>query len=311
MLDVGKLATLRAVLEHGSFSAAASALSLTQPAVSRQVALLERQVGTQLVVRTRRGARPTEAGRLLDEHAAAVLAQLELAEQQVAAVAGLQSGRVRLGSFFTALVEVSAEACASLQRDHPEIVVEDELVDRTAALAGVAAGELHVAVVFAHDFDAPAPPPAGVRLVPLWDDPARVLLPASHPLAALPAVPVERLAADTWIRSRDGGAARLVDTVLERAGIAPPVMLAGRGEEPVEAQVLVAAGTGVTVAHELNVIVGRADIAVRPLAGPASVRHVGAAILEGQRAPAPLAVLQALEAVGRRRAAQSRSGRSG
>ena len=64
-LDVAKLVTLRAVVARGSFSAAAKEVSLTQPAVSRQMALLERQVGTQLVWRTRQGVHPTEAGKLL------------------------------------------------------------------------------------------------------------------------------------------------------------------------------------------------------------------------------------------------------
>src|SRR5919108_6271778 len=101
MIEVGKLATLRAVVAHGSFSAAGHALSLTQPAVSRQVSLLERQVGTQLVRRTQQGVLPTEAGRLLVEHADAILGRLALAEAQVADIAGLRRGRVRLGSFFT------------------------------------------------------------------------------------------------------------------------------------------------------------------------------------------------------------------
>jgi hypothetical protein len=97
-----------------------------------------------------------------------------------------------------------------------------------------------------------------------------------------------------------------VEHVLGGAGVRPPTMLAGRGDEPVETQVLVAAGAGVTVAHELNVIVGRADIAIRPLRGPAPVRRVAAAVAEGQAAPAPLAVLDAL-----RWCAQCRSGLSG
>ena len=96
MLDVGKLATLRAVVHHGSFSAAAAAVGLTQPAVSRQVSLLEQRVGTQLVRRTQQGVRPTEAGRLLVEHADVILDRLSLAEAQVADLAGLRSGHVRL-----------------------------------------------------------------------------------------------------------------------------------------------------------------------------------------------------------------------
>src|ERR671928_1471742 len=98
MIDAGKLATLQAVLAHGSFSAAGHALSLTQPAVSRQISLLERQVGTQLVRRTRQGVRPTEAGRLLGEHAEAILGRMRLAEAELSELAGLQRGHVSLGS---------------------------------------------------------------------------------------------------------------------------------------------------------------------------------------------------------------------
>src|SRR3954467_12143208 len=108
MLDVGKLATLRAVVAHGSFSAAGQALNLTQPAVSRQVSLLERRVGTQLVRRARRGIHPTEGGRLVVGRAEAILGRLALAEAEVADVAGLRRGRLRLRSVFHALARTSA-----------------------------------------------------------------------------------------------------------------------------------------------------------------------------------------------------------
>src|SRR5215218_662622 len=164
MLDPVKLATLRAVIAEGSFSAAAGRLGLTQPAVSRHVALLERMLGTQLVRRTKRGATPTEAGRLLAEHAEAVLSRLALAEAQVSELAGLRRGTVRLGSFFTALAYVSAEAAVILEARHPALfaggqqVIVDELVDRGAAMAGLRAGELDVAVVFEHGFERTVPP---------------------------------------------------------------------------------------------------------------------------------------------------------
>src|SRR5829696_10395584 len=145
MLDVGKLATLRAVVAQRSFSSAADAIGLTQPAVSRQVSLLERQLGTQLVRRTSRGVHATEAGLLLVEHAEAILGRLALAEAQTADLAGLRSGRVRLGSFFTALVYLSAELAAELESRHPQLfrgerqVIEDALVDRPTALRRLAA----------------------------------------------------------------------------------------------------------------------------------------------------------------------------
>jgi hypothetical protein len=89
--------------------------------------------------------------------------------------------------------------------------------------------------------------------------------------------------------------------VLRGAGIAPPLLLAGHGDEPVEAQAFIAAGRGVTVANALNVIISPEQIAAVPLAGGAPVRHVQAAIMREQRAPAPRAVLDALHEVGHRR----------
>src|SRR5215208_3830163 len=215
MLDVGRMATLRAVLAHGSFSAAGQALGLTQPAVSRQITLLEREAGARLVRRTRQGARPTEAGRLLAEHAEAVLDRLALAEARL-----------------------------------PDLDLEHELVDRPTAFRRLATGELDIALVFEHGFE-PDPAPADVELVPLFTDPARVLLPARHRLAGRPVLALEELAGETWIRANDGSAARLLDHVLAEAGLRPPVLLAGHGDEPVETQVYVVAGDGVALAYQL------------------------------------------------------------
>jgi DNA-binding transcriptional LysR family regulator len=267
MLDAAKLATLRAVLESGSFSAAARRLSLTQPAVSRQVALLEAQLGIQLVRRTRQGVEPTEAGRLLATHAAAVEQRLALAEAEIAALAGRPRGRVRLGSFFTAFAQFTPEVVALAEVRLPGIDLEHELVDRTTALERIGAGSLEAAIVYAH---AAEPLPAGVEQHTLFTDPARVLLPVAHPLARRPSLRCADLAGETWIRAHEGGATELLDAMLAAAGIDPPLLAAGRGDEPVEAQVYVVSGVGVMLAHELNVIVNRAGIAIRPLTdGPA------------------------------------------
>jgi DNA-binding transcriptional LysR family regulator len=279
MLDAGKLATLRAVVDAGSLSAAARRLNLTQPAVSRQVALLEAQLGTPLLRRTRQGVRPTEAGLLLAGHAAEVERRLALAEEQVAELAGLRRGRVRLGSFFTAFAQLTPELVARADERLPDIAIEHELVDRATAFARIAAGELDAAIVF--DAGAATSPggaaPAGIELVPLFTDRARILLPAAHPLAARTELRCADLAGETWIRAHEGGAAELLDRTLERAGIDPPLLAAGRGDEPVEAQVYVVAGAGVMLGHELNVIVNAAGIAIRPLTdGPP--RRIQAAV---------------------------------
>jgi DNA-binding transcriptional LysR family regulator len=297
MIDVAKLATLRAVADHGSLSAAGQALHLTQPGVSRQLAVLERRLGTLLVRRTRQGVQLTEAGRILLGHADAVLARLELAESEIRELSGLRRGTVRLGAFLSALVHLSAETGALLGADHPGIVLVDDLVDRAAALDKLRRGALDLAVVAEHDFE-PAPPADDVEVHLLFEDPLRVVLPARHALAARDAVAVEDLAADTWIRPHDGSAARRVDHVLARAGLRPTILLAGRGDEPFEAQALVAAGKGIALTHDLTVVVGSNQLAIRALTGVPGLRRVQAAVVPGPLPPAVDATLRALLAVG-------------
>jgi DNA-binding transcriptional LysR family regulator len=290
MLDAVKLATLRAVVEHGSFTAAGQALTLTQPAVSRQISLLERQLGLPLVLRTQTGVRPTEAGLRLAEHAVAVLERLAQAEAEMAELAGLHSGSVRLGAFFTAFAQLSPEICALAERRHPGLTVDFELLDRRACFERLQDGSLDLALVFEHAFE-PVPPPRGVKLVSLFEDPPRILLPSAHPLARRDGVTLEQLAGETWIRAHEGQAARLLDHVL--ADLRPPLLHAGRGDEPVEAQVYVAAGAGVMLAHELNVLISRDAIAVRPLRG-VPPRRIQAAVARGSRVPGVDAVVRIL-----------------
>ncbi len=298
MLDPVKLATLRAVAEHGSFSAAGEALTLTQPAVSRQVAALEASLGTALLTRTRQGVRPTPAGEALLAHAEAILDRLQRAEREVADIAGLRAGEVRLGSFLTALVHLSAATGALLGARHPALRLRDVLVDRAGAFAGLVRGEIDVAFVFEHPVQ-PLPPPDDVELVELFRDPVVVLLPAGHPLAPRRGVALDELRDETWIRPHDGSAAGLLDAVLHQGGLAPPILPAGRGDEPVEAQALVGAGQGVMLGYGLSVVLDPERIAVRPLRDPVAPRTVQAAVLRGIRPPGTRALLCAAVEAGR------------
>src|ERR671915_1328779 len=121
MFDVRQLKVLKAVAEHGSFSAAADALAYTQPAVSQQIAALEKRAGTKLVDRLSRGVRLTDAGQALVEHAEVVLARLAAAEAELEAIAGIRGGRVRLASFPTAGASLLPPAVALFSERHPEV----------------------------------------------------------------------------------------------------------------------------------------------------------------------------------------------
>lgn len=99
MIDAAGLRVMKAIADEGSFTAAATSLGFTQPAISQMVRRLEQRTGTALVERLGRNVRLTEAGEVLARHAVTVLAALDAAEEEVAAIAGLRSGRVRLMAF--------------------------------------------------------------------------------------------------------------------------------------------------------------------------------------------------------------------
>jgi DNA-binding transcriptional LysR family regulator len=305
MLDLVRLQTFAAVVERGSFSGAAAALHISQPAVSRQIALLERQLRTPLLLRSRSGVQPTPAGRVLLDHVSAAVDRLGLAEAQVRAMAAERSGTVRLGSFFSALVHLSTEVAALMSEQHPALRFTDDLVDRDTAYAKLGRGELDLAVIFEHDF-ARAPVPDLLKVYRLFDDPVRVLLSAGHRLAPAPEVDPADLSEETWIRAHDGSAADLTEHVLARHQLDPRRLLAGHGDEPVETQALVAAGRGISLTHELTVLVNHDQLVVRPLAREPGVRHVGVALAAGPLMAAAETVLHTLREIGARRQARPR-----
>src|SRR5215210_1116223 len=155
MIDPRRVLTFREVARLGSFSRAAEALALTQPAVSQQVAALERQAGARLLERGPGGLSLTPAGELLLEHADVVADRLELASGQLEELAADAGRRLRIGAFPSAFATRVPQALGRLTLERPEVkadVVEgtsDELVE------GVRSGALHVAVCFQ---DAAAPP---------------------------------------------------------------------------------------------------------------------------------------------------------
>ncbi|MFF4649441.1 LysR family transcriptional regulator [Streptomyces sp. NPDC001380] len=176
MIEARHLRVLRAVSRTGSYSAAARELGCTQPAVSQQMKALEKSVRTPLVVRSGRGMQLTEAGGALLRHANGILAGLAAAEEEVAAIAGLHAGRVRLVSFPTASSTLVPRAVAELRAGNPGIRVSLVEAEPPESLAMLRGGECEVALAFRYP-DAPAAP-----LPPA--------VPAAPSVSAVPAPPV-------------------------------------------------------------------------------------------------------------------------
>ena len=96
-MDLTQLAYFVRVAELGSFTRASIALNITQPALSRQIRLLEVELRQNLLTRNGRGALPTEAGTLLLKHGRGILHQVEVAREELGAVRGALAGRVSIG----------------------------------------------------------------------------------------------------------------------------------------------------------------------------------------------------------------------
>ncbi len=292
MLDVRRMRVLREVAAQGSFSGAAEALSFTQSAISQHVAALEREAGTQLVERGRKGVRLTDAGRVLVGHADAILARIECAEDDLAALAGLRGGRLRLISFQSGGATLAPRAVAAFHQRHPQ--VELSMLEAEPDEAGVhlRAGEADLTLVYDH----PATPGLlgpELQLTHLLDDSYEAILPADHRLARRRRLALSDLAEEPWVCSTSTcGCRRITESVCREAGFEPRV--AFEADETLAAQALVAAGVGVTLLPRLALTTVHPGVVARRLSD-APVRRVWVARLEGAYAsPASDAMVQTL-----------------
>jgi len=192
MLSLARLKVLREVVERGSFSAAAEAMSYTQSAVSQAIARLEAETGVTLLIRDRRGVRTTAAGATLVDHAETILAQVEAAQAELAAVLGLRGGVLRLASFPSAGATLIPQAVASFRASHPEVALTLAEGEPEEIAPRLRTGEFDLALLF--EFPGTGElARAGLRTVALLEDPMHVALPVSHALATKPAITVADL----------------------------------------------------------------------------------------------------------------------
>jgi len=179
MLNPVRLGVLREVVAQGSFSAAADALSYSQSAVSQAIATLEGEVGAELVERDRGGVRPTAAGAALVAHADGILARMEAAEDEVAAIAGGHGGRLRIASFPTAGATLLPLAIASFRTAHPGVELTLAEGEPEEIAPRLRAGEFDLALLF--EFEGVGERlGAGLRRFELIEDPLHLALPATN-----------------------------------------------------------------------------------------------------------------------------------
>lgn len=232
----------------GSFSAAARELGCTQPAVSQQMKALESSAGTTLLIRTGREMRLTQAGEALVRHASGILAGLTAAEEEVAAIAGLRAGRVRLVSFPSGSSTLVPGALAALRAAHPGTRVSLVEAEPPRSVEMLREGDCDIALAFR--YGAPGAEWEDLVVRPLLADRLIGLVPEGHRLSGTGAVTIAELAEESWIAGCPRCRRQLVE-VCEEAGFTPRIDFATDDYPAVVG--LVGAGLGVAVLPELAI----------------------------------------------------------
>ncbi|MEU6977558.1 MULTISPECIES: LysR family transcriptional regulator [unclassified Streptomyces] len=301
MIEARHLRVLRAVAATGSFSAAARELGCTQPAVSQQMKALESSAGTPLLIRTGREMRLTQAGEALVRHASGILAGLTAAEEEVAAIAGLRAGRVRLVSFPSGSSTLVPTALAALRAAHPGTRVSLVEAEPPRSVEMLREGDCDVALAFRYGTGPDAWDDLVVR--PLLADRLVGLVPEGHRLAGAESVAIGELAEDPWIAGCPRCRRQLVD-VCREAGFTPRIDFATDDYPAVIG--LVGAGLGVAVLPELAIESVRPKGAVTVTVEPAVEREIVALTLPDlAQVPAVAATLDELTRASARAAEKS------
>jgi molybdate transport repressor ModE-like protein len=307
MLDVRRLRVLKEVAEQGSFSAAADSLNFTQSAISQQIAALEKETGTTLLQRGPGGVRLTDAGSALVRHTEAILGQLADAERELAAIAGLRGGRVRLASFPSAGATLVTEAVSLYRARHPEVELSLAEGEPHETIPRLKRGEFDLAVVCNYTHGTGGGDVLdGLDCIHLLDDPLLAVVPAGHVLAERKAIRLDHLANETWVAGCGGGIcnAMLYEACAE-AGYRPPVAFESDDHNVLIG--LVSAGVGVTLLPQLAARTVPPGVAVRPVTGSDPLRRIFAATpSDAYRSPATEAMIEVLEEVSGPYAADSR-----
>src|SRR6184192_4094628 len=145
--DTTRMRLLVEIDRQGSLSAAAQAVGIGQPSASQHLRTLETAAGQRLVERNGRGSRLTEGGRVLAAHAAQALATLAAGEQELGALAGLQTGTIHLGASTAPGSYLLPDTLGCFRREHPGITVEVEVAASDEILRRLLRGRLQLALV--------------------------------------------------------------------------------------------------------------------------------------------------------------------
>jgi DNA-binding transcriptional LysR family regulator len=209
-MNIEDLQAFLSVADHASFSRAAEALHLTQPAVSKRIAALESQLDTRLFDRIGRQVSLTEAGRALREHARRIVTEIEDSRRAIQNLSGTVSGPLKLATSHHISLHRLPPVLHDYTRQYPQVELDLSFMDSEEACRAVEQGELELALVTLPPADA-----SPLTLIKAWTD--RLVLAASpeHPLSQAKKIDATTLAQHPAILPARGTYTRaLIDQTL-------------------------------------------------------------------------------------------------
>jgi DNA-binding transcriptional LysR family regulator len=293
MLDVRKLRLLQEFARLGTIAATAAVLDYSASAVSQQLAALEREAGVALLIRGPRSAELTDAGWRLAARATRILSELEAAETDLAAHAGIPSGRVVISAFPTAAIALAPDAARSL-RQYPNLSLVVRQAPPEQSLDRLRAGEIEVALVDDWSGEWTRQATDSLQFVELLRDPLVLVVPREHTLAHGGPIDLAALAEQPWVAAPPDEPSRRALHALF-VGIPQPPNIAWEFQGLDTVVNLVAQGLGIAITPRMAVALHRHEVVGRALPSPSPVRTVYAVARTASTArPAVAAVLDAL-----------------
>ena len=260
-LTLRQLRVFNAVARHLSFARASEELHLTAPAVSMQVAELERALGLPLFQRSGRKVSLTITGEYFLLHARRMLGTLKDAEDLLARLRSAQGGRLAIGMLSTAQYFLPRLLAGFLQ-ERPAVEFSFTVGNREALVASLHRNELDLAVM------GRPPKELDTRAEPFAAHPLGIVGAAQHPLAQLGEVRPSQLAQERFIVRESGSGTRgAMEAWFREQRIAPPVTMEMPGNEPIKQAVIANLGLAFLSLHTVTLELQAGLLRVLPLAG--------------------------------------------
>ncbi|SMF88600.1 DNA-binding transcriptional regulator, LysR family [Azospirillum oryzae] len=284
--DLLSLKLFVAVCEQQNISRVADAEHIAASAVSKRMSDMERMLGTALFYRSNKGLELTPAAHTLLRHAHGIIRNLMQMESELLDHAMGVCGQVRLHASVSTIVQYLPADISRFLHLHPAVRIDLEeglsqdvlrAVSENAADIGIFGGTSLV---------------AGLRVLPYRSDHLMVIMPADHPLAALPSLSFDEVAKHDLIGPQKGS---YLDSLVLRAAadLSHPLRLRIRvnGFEPVRSMVEAKLGIGLVPEHHAERYVGTGALVAVPLDEPWAVRHWRICTRDVDSLPAPVQLL--------------------